>query len=808
MNVGTNAFNQSATQVTASALQVQNAMRTTGLAYNHANEVITSTGARLQELRAELAFVKAKTKEVNEAIKEGTGNYQGHISQLEQLTVEEERLKTAINEISAAQRTLNKTFNPALEQEQAEVTALANKQLQERNLLLRQQAAAEAAPEGSIAKARATAALYRTELARLNVTTAEGAKRQKELIAEIERLDTFIKANVDKYTAQKINIGNYPQYQEQFANITAALDKMRAKGQENTEEFKSLNTALVELTRSMGGLKGELALVEKEMQSMALAGQKGSAEYKALQARAVELRGAIRQVNADTGASANTFGKFNTILERTGLRMFAMMAVFQVVMSVIKALGDEWSKFIDRLNFKQVTAGKIAEATGNEFLNQAVKMRALRDEFNAAGASVNDRLKVIEKLNSEYEQNGLHLKNMADAEAFFTEKSDKFIKALELRAKAAGALKVVTDNYAQSIKEKADPSATLDEVDKRIFDVIGSFGGATPIASYLSTKKAFANVGENEADRKRQNDEAMRQMVEAQRLANKLDQETGLNSDPSKQKKGATSSEFDYTKAKLDAMNKLREMQAKLVAERIKQEAAANKEIADNEQNSLTDRLVGYAIYARDRKELLRNEQEAELQQVRNKIDQIAAIEAAQAKKKAGQKLTKDESVMFDGKGKLRSSEQTLLLNRDALSTEYDYLTQKFRTANAELAREIDNDLAKITASSMRQALDQTEEELEKTLTAIQERANNLTAGVLASGVRGDRKQRRLQGINQNTAIERDLAEIGANQQQQQQVQADIAELQRKGEHNAAMLALEAEYQKKLIDLKKQGASL
>lgn len=88
-------------------------------------------------------------------------------------------------------------------------TAEVNQQISEQNKLNAIDATLTNAVPGSLEEAAAKVAKYRNELNILNLTTATGKTRQKELITAIDEENKFIDSNSDALARQKINIGNY-----------------------------------------------------------------------------------------------------------------------------------------------------------------------------------------------------------------------------------------------------------------------------------------------------------------------------------------------------------------------------------------------------------------------------------------------------------------------------------------------------------------------------------------------------------------------------------------------------------------------
>lgn len=143
---------------------------------------------------------------------------------LSQLGIKIEGAK-GVKELSGAQDEYNKYIKDAerlqkqllesqkklyeSESQYAKLIAANRVEQKKRNDELKAEAQLEGAAAGSKERAKAQLKLLRLESEKLNLTTAEGRKKNEELIKSIDKLDSFIKKNSDTLTQQKINIGNY-----------------------------------------------------------------------------------------------------------------------------------------------------------------------------------------------------------------------------------------------------------------------------------------------------------------------------------------------------------------------------------------------------------------------------------------------------------------------------------------------------------------------------------------------------------------------------------------------------------------------
>jgi len=505
------------------------------------------------------------------------------------------------------------------------------------------------AEAGSIAEARAQRQAYNKELVQTNVLTEAGRARQQELIALIEERDNFIKANSDKYSQQKINIGNYPDPSRELSLMISQLKGMKQAGLETTQEYIALTEQVKNLKASMD------------------------------------------EVNASVKTGTGLSERFSGILERMGLRFIANMVIFQAAFSLIEAVGDKIKYVWDRANIAATTATNINTKAADTYAELGIKMETLRDRFTAVGATMEDKKEVVEELNSTFGDMIEKVDGVNGAEKFFRDKSAAFIQAVQLRATAMGALAVMQDAY----KKKTETVASGGKNKMGWFDYL--VGGIREAVSDYNLDAIGNNyVKEAIEDEKKIRDIALNDLIEAQRKAAEIDKQYGLSTDQmGGSKKDKAKHEQDLTNKILQELKKRVQFIADASVEEIEQDNIKYQHIFDREEKSYDERLAAYAKYAEGRKRILEIQSNAELDEVQNRLDKID-----QLKKKKG--LTNEEKSLLTEEGTLRAQMQSVIqsiatkqlalgyeLNQGVISITKSSLEQQVKNIDAQLTNDL-----------------------------------------------------------------------------------------------------------------------
>lgn len=178
------------------------------------------------------------------------------------------------------------------------------------------------AQDGSIAKEILLVKQLTAERNRLNLETQKG--RAEELKAQIDAKNDWIKSNSDKLSAQKINIGNYPEMMAQMAAIRNEMAQMEAAGLKGTQVFADMEGKLTEISRAMGPTSAQMAALTNSMTFLAQAGKQDTQEFKDLQQQAMALRVNMNYVKSAVSGTSDALNKQASAARSSGQATFAV----------------------------------------------------------------------------------------------------------------------------------------------------------------------------------------------------------------------------------------------------------------------------------------------------------------------------------------------------------------------------------------------------------------------------------------------------------------------------------------------------
>lgn len=581
--------------------------------------------------------------------------------------------KTAVTDLAAEAKKI--TFDFKIPKDLSALTDLINKAN-----------AATAAMTNAQTNLNQATSNYNTLSAQYTQQIQKGADALAQQRLELSYVDSQLKLLIKDI--QDGN-GSIDANNQKLAMWTRRQQELKVEIAATTQALKSEIKENYAAADSMDGMSQRLGQLREQYRALSAAeraspiGQQMQTDIRALDSEVKTLDASIGNSQRNVGNYGSAWGKFSGILDRMGLRLIAQVAVFGAIMDAFKEIGDAYKEWSDRVNYQNVAMGEVAKKSANAFGQEAAALQAMKDRFFDVTTTMSDKQEIVDELNSKYENQIGKLHGVADAEKFFVEKSAAFIKALDLRAQAEAALSVITDQYKKQLEATANPESTLSA-----FNKIGA--GAKALAttlgglSRLGDKNFFEEYewekltrGAGKADRTIQDtsttiDYLLKQYTQLQNEANKIDKANGFKTDEHGKKLPKGPKPTDFTKETLKAERDLtKEIYAEL-AKRALIEGAYQKAIADEESNSLADRVTAYRKYASLVLEAKRLVLDGEYHENEQSLAKIASIE-----KIAADKRTKEQKDLLLTKEVLLQKQKTLVAQNELDNRQSEAETQK-----------------------------------------------------------------------------------------------------------------------------------
>jgi hypothetical protein len=293
----------------------------------------------------------------------------------------------------------------------------------------------------------------------LNENTQE-YKDMTKRVAELQQKLKDMDADVGVYSR---NVGNYSSA---FDGLQGAVDNAAKKLPQLSSGFAGFAAAMVE----------DIPKIIAQLQAMTAA-EESVAVGNETMATTGELAGIA---NTTVGATATTAAAGETAMGTAAVGAAAGVStlvkactswnvILLAIITVLQIFADdiqEWIKSLseadEQLNATERAAKSLREeivANGLGIGDTIVKVRGLKDEWDALGESLEARKKFIAENKRLFDELGVAINGVNDAEVFFAEHTDDYIEAVKLRAQADAAKRLAGIHYEEEIKKKLEAQA-------------------------------------------------------------------------------------------------------------------------------------------------------------------------------------------------------------------------------------------------------------------------------------------------------------------------------------------------------------
>ena len=243
------------------------------------------------------------------------------------------------------------------------------------------------------------------------------------------------------------------RFQRNVGNYSSAFNGLGMSVQQVARELPSLaigwNTFFLAISNNLPTLVDEL--------------KKASVEYKAFQAAV---------------AAGNTnVAKVAPVWKQLISSIFSWQTALVAAITLLSVYGKDVIEFAKSLLTSTKQAKTLAEmqddinksykeSTG-EIGEQITSLKKLQSEWNDLGGNLKKQKQFIERNRSAFEQMGVSIESVQDAENLLVKNTNRFIEALKLRAQASAAQKLASEQYAKQLQLEQDIKEKYTEAEKQ-----------------------------------------------------------------------------------------------------------------------------------------------------------------------------------------------------------------------------------------------------------------------------------------------------------------------------------------------------
>lgn len=192
-----------------------------------------------------------------------------------------------------------------------------------------------------------------------------------------------------------------------------------------------------------------------------------------------------------------------TILTQIGKSLFSWQTALTVGITLLTVYGKEIANWIaglfkgkealDATKEAQDGLNKTIKENGLGIGDDIVKLKELQREYNALGSNMQSKEKFIIDNKDAFDDLGVAITNVVDADRLLVERTPEFIEAMKLRAQASAAKKLYEEEYEKALtkeRELEDKRAVAESMPDRVR--VG--------AQYTRTRMGVMQTGSRYAD--------------------------------------------------------------------------------------------------------------------------------------------------------------------------------------------------------------------------------------------------------------------------------------------------------------------
>lgn len=299
----------------------------------------------------------------------------------------------------------------------------------------------------------------------LDITTEE----YRQVSEEVNQLEN-VKRNAIRGVTAAVE-GSYNAYSKELS----ILQKHRKTLNENSEEYKEMTKRVAELQEHLKQMDADVGVYSRNVgnYSSAFNGLQGS--VNGVVAKLPALKGGVsgfaESMNESLPRLIESVQQYKAMAEEAGEAANVMGAltksllswnmVVSVAVTLISVFGDEIKEWFNKLTSaeRQMTTAKRAAEELNKAIeeqglgigDEIVKLKELQDAWNSLGNDLDAKKKHILDNRDAFDELGISINNVKDAEKFYIDQTDDYIEALKSRAIAEAAKRQAETYYDKMV---------------------------------------------------------------------------------------------------------------------------------------------------------------------------------------------------------------------------------------------------------------------------------------------------------------------------------------------------------------------
>lgn len=414
--------------------------------------------------------------------------------------------------------------------------------------------------EGQVEKTAEKHTMLRTEV-----------MNAKDELARLEMAGKRGSAEWDTAAAKLGHLNDQMKDTNQVAGILADDEK----------KFKAVASGVAGIAGAMSAAVGVASLFGAEQEELA----RIQTRLQSVMAITIGLQQVAEALNKDSYFSVVLLSKAKTMLAAANLRVatslgistaaaqaFTIAITGGLIIAVTAVVAG-----ISLLISKQKESAKAAKEFSNKVAQSAsepvAKIESLSQKWSSLGENMKDKKKFVDENKKSFEDLGVEVTNVADAENLLVTNKDAFIESLVAKARAAAGMELAAETYKKALAKMMEAEGMNKTVDVYTPTAGQSLtGGGTIGKSTVSNSarlkvesdaKKLYNTGDKYIKQANEESEKSAAALSKARIKSYNNEASAREKANSKAEKGAKA-EYDAQKELMDQLAELRRQNAAL----------------------------------------------------------------------------------------------------------------------------------------------------------------------------------------------------------------------------------------------------
>ena len=318
----------------------------------------------------------------------------------------------------------------------------------------------KAGDTGGVAKQTQLIKALRTEMNQYTREIQANVKEEVKAEGSINQLNARIAKLTAQYNAMSGEIRKSAAGEalaKEIADVQAEVNKANEavlKFRNNVGNYASAAKGFTPLSFQVQQLAREMPSLTNSFQQFFLAISNNLPMFADELTRAKEANKALR---AEGKATVPVF-------KQVASAIFSWQTALVVGITLLISYGKEianWGKSLLSTKDAAITASQVQadvnkklEESANSIGDQISKIKLLQKQWSGLGNDLSAKQKFVEESKDAFDELGVSVSNVNDAENLLVKSTDDFIKAMEMRAMAAAGLELAAEKYKEAFIEQ------------------------------------------------------------------------------------------------------------------------------------------------------------------------------------------------------------------------------------------------------------------------------------------------------------------------------------------------------------------